>query len=204
MNIQNIDINLIDQHPENPRKDLGDLTELANSIKESGIHQNLTVVRKGKHFERYAQLNELFNGMNERLMSFAKSLPERKGSVSIALRLAAEIAIIDEGMLFEDTDFEDIADVDSDEMPKDDLIANGKLPTELLYIAEKTPTSGILQLILSKHEVDKADYYCRFDDSPASRCIVRAFETLGYSFTDEECKLLNGTHELYVKEQSNG
>lgn len=25
MNIQNIDINLIDQHPENPRKDLGDL-----------------------------------------------------------------------------------------------------------------------------------------------------------------------------------
>lgn len=53
MNIQNIDINLIDQHPENPRKDLGDLTELANSIKESGIHQNLTVVKKGKHFERY-------------------------------------------------------------------------------------------------------------------------------------------------------
>ena len=50
MNIQNIDINLIDQHPENPRKDLGDLTELANSIKESGIHQNLTVVRNGERF----------------------------------------------------------------------------------------------------------------------------------------------------------
>ena len=50
MNIQNIDINLIDQHPENPRKDLGDLTELANSIKESGIHQNLTVVRNGERY----------------------------------------------------------------------------------------------------------------------------------------------------------
>ena len=31
-------------HPENPRKDLGDLTELAESIKVNGIMQNLTVV----------------------------------------------------------------------------------------------------------------------------------------------------------------
>lgn len=32
-------------HPDNPRKDLGDLTELTESIKESGLLQNLTVVR---------------------------------------------------------------------------------------------------------------------------------------------------------------
>lgn len=31
-------------HPENPRKDLGDLTELAESIKKNGILQNLTVI----------------------------------------------------------------------------------------------------------------------------------------------------------------
>lgn len=31
-------------HPDNPRKDLGDLTELADSIKVSGVLQNLTVV----------------------------------------------------------------------------------------------------------------------------------------------------------------
>lgn len=31
-------------HPDNPRKDLGDLTELAASIKESGLLQNLTVI----------------------------------------------------------------------------------------------------------------------------------------------------------------
>lgn len=440
MNIQNIDINLIDQHPENPRKDLGDLTELANSIKESGIHQNLTVVKKGKHFERYtciighrrlaaaklaglkevpchvadmdyktqlstmlvenmqraeltyieqadgfqmmmnlgetvesiaemsgfsketvkhrleiakldkdklkasdltledlvylervtevevrnrllnqcshanlkynvdseikkaerlakraqwkeyleglgmkeipperqryrdfntkksvnyetvnleefkldeslnpeecyfeisknswdnsiyictertdmeeqdaaeeerkrkeaecserkAQLNELFDGMNERLMSFAKSFPERKGSVSVALRLVAEITITSSYSYLYREDFATLGKISNVKLDDKESIANGKLPTELLYIAEKTPTSGILQLILSKHEVDKADYYCRFDDSPASRCIVRAFETLGYSFTDEECKLLNGTHELYVRDE---
>lgn len=31
-------------HPDNPRKNLGDLTELAGSIKEKGVLQNLTVV----------------------------------------------------------------------------------------------------------------------------------------------------------------
>lgn len=31
-------------HPDNPRKDLGDLTELAESIKANGVLQNLTVV----------------------------------------------------------------------------------------------------------------------------------------------------------------
>ena len=31
-------------HPDNPRRDLGDLTELADSIKENGVIQNLTVV----------------------------------------------------------------------------------------------------------------------------------------------------------------
>ncbi len=42
--IQNIDINKIHPHPDNPRKELGDLTEIANSIRENGIFQNLTVV----------------------------------------------------------------------------------------------------------------------------------------------------------------
>lgn len=42
--IQNIDISKIHPHYDNPRKELGDLTELAESIKSNGIFQNLTVV----------------------------------------------------------------------------------------------------------------------------------------------------------------
>lgn len=34
-------------HPDNPRKDLGDLTELADSIRANGIYQNLTVIPEG-------------------------------------------------------------------------------------------------------------------------------------------------------------
>ena len=29
-------------HPDNPRKELGDLSELAASIKENGVYQNLS------------------------------------------------------------------------------------------------------------------------------------------------------------------
>ena len=42
--ISNISIEKIIAHPNNPRKNLGDLTELVDSIKAAGILQNLTVV----------------------------------------------------------------------------------------------------------------------------------------------------------------
>lgn len=45
-NIKQIKIEKIFPHPQNPRKNLGDLTELADSIRSKGILQNLTVVPK--------------------------------------------------------------------------------------------------------------------------------------------------------------
>lgn len=44
--IINIGLEHIHPHPGNPRKNLGDLTELAESIKKNGIMQNLTVIPK--------------------------------------------------------------------------------------------------------------------------------------------------------------
>lgn len=44
-NLVFISIDELYPHPDNPRKDLGDLTELADSIKVKGVLQNLTVVR---------------------------------------------------------------------------------------------------------------------------------------------------------------
>jgi len=43
--IKMIPIGELMHHPENPRKDLGDLTELTESIRKNGVYQNLTVVR---------------------------------------------------------------------------------------------------------------------------------------------------------------
>ena len=55
-NIRMIDIDKIHQHPDNPRKDVGDVSELAESIKQQGIMQNLTVVPFVSKF------NKNFNG----------------------------------------------------------------------------------------------------------------------------------------------
>lgn len=40
-----IPIEQLEHHPENPRKDLGDISELTESIRKNGIMQNLTVVK---------------------------------------------------------------------------------------------------------------------------------------------------------------
>jgi ParB family chromosome partitioning protein len=43
-----IPIDQLYSHPDNPRKELGNLSELAESIKQKGIMQNLTVVPRGE------------------------------------------------------------------------------------------------------------------------------------------------------------
>lgn len=40
-------------HPDNPRKDLGDLEELKASIREHGVMQNLTVVPEDENYENF-------------------------------------------------------------------------------------------------------------------------------------------------------
>lgn len=42
--MESIRIEKLQHHPENPRMDLGDLSELTESIRENGVLQNLTVI----------------------------------------------------------------------------------------------------------------------------------------------------------------
>lgn len=83
-NIVNISMKEIYPHPDNPRKDLGDLTELSKSIKANGIMQNLTVIPGHKmtdeewlELERKYKENqseELRNVMNARWMDSGYTL----------------------------------------------------------------------------------------------------------------------------------
>lgn len=54
-------VGMLYPHPDNPRKDLGDLTELTDSIKANGVLQNLTVV-PGHYVtpEEYAELAKIY------------------------------------------------------------------------------------------------------------------------------------------------
>lgn len=48
--IKLINTSLIDPHPDNPRKNIGDVTDLANSIKTNGLLSPLSVVPNGKRY----------------------------------------------------------------------------------------------------------------------------------------------------------
>lgn len=48
--IKLINTSLIDPHPDNPRKNIGDVTDLANSIKANGLLSPLSVVPNGERF----------------------------------------------------------------------------------------------------------------------------------------------------------
>lgn len=56
MELKYINVDLIDSHPENPRKDIGDISELTESIKKNGILQNLTVIPSPNEAGRYLAL----------------------------------------------------------------------------------------------------------------------------------------------------
>lgn len=49
-NLKLISIERLIHHPDNPRKEIGDIAELTESIKKNGIMQNLTVVTKKDQF----------------------------------------------------------------------------------------------------------------------------------------------------------
>ncbi|MEA5454492.1 ParB/RepB/Spo0J family partition protein [Sinomonas sp. JGH33] len=53
---ETIELARLEEHPKNPRKDLGDLAELAMSIQAKGIEQALTVVPKPGHRTKYLVL----------------------------------------------------------------------------------------------------------------------------------------------------
>lgn len=58
-----LDVNLIEEHPDNPRKEIGDIDELVESVKANGILQNLTVVPGHRMDDNeWKELHEKYKG----------------------------------------------------------------------------------------------------------------------------------------------
>ena len=63
-NIKMIPIDELYPHPDNPRQDVGDVSELAESIKSKGILQNLTVIRGRRGTdEELEQIRKLYDSI---------------------------------------------------------------------------------------------------------------------------------------------
>ncbi len=51
--LKNIEVNKIHPHPDNPRKDTGDISEMIKSVQVNGIMQNLTVIPHPERQDEY-------------------------------------------------------------------------------------------------------------------------------------------------------
>lgn len=78
-----IPVGQLAHHPDNPRIDLGDLTELAASIRANGILQNLTVVFEPEHqmsvheWEHYSRFSLTDDSEAYKKMMKTKTIPDR-------------------------------------------------------------------------------------------------------------------------------
>ena len=204
--IINISAEEIYSHPDNPRKDLGDLTELADSIKKKGIMQNLTVMKGHWDEERNWQQSgytllighrRFAAGKLAKISEFPCRVVENMEykeqiwkvltglEVGIYRRTMAEL-FLKKG--YWDSEQKDREGADQKAI---ELSAFGQMLAILNhglksdsnspvgYMAEYKKEKGMLQL----------EAY-------------RILEVYGWYFTEEEKSLLDGTHELYAKKDN--
>ena len=101
-----IGIDHIHTHPENPRKDLGDLTELAESMKKQGCLQNLTVVPvEGQPGEYYALIGNRRHGASK--LAGLEELPCR---IAEGLSRKEQLSIMLEENMQKIIDFSELKD----------------------------------------------------------------------------------------------
>lgn len=176
--ITNINAKLIHQHPDNPRKDLGDLTELSESIKKKGIMQNLTVI-PGYWDEKIELLKD----------------EERQKIIEKMIRNMMEKSCwLGNGMVLKF--FTGKSLYDADEKEKEE--AEEKIQTldtqVLLLIA--------MNNMIDDYTGDLVEYSGEYKEDAGKR-YQECFKILmryGWSYEREEADLVYGNHELYKKE----
>ena len=76
--IRYIPVSSLMPHPDNPRKDLGDVSELAENIKANGVLQNLTVVPAQRVEAVWKQLTDPHNDIPEYDNSYVVLIGHRR------------------------------------------------------------------------------------------------------------------------------
>ncbi|MCD8087115.1 MAG: ParB/RepB/Spo0J family partition protein [Oscillospiraceae bacterium] len=102
--LEYIDVLEIMPHKDNPRKDLGDISELTESIRQNGILQNLTVVK------RYGEITGEWNGNYTVIIGHRRLAAARKAGLTEVPCVVAEM-----------TEREQVAAMLSENMQRSDL-----------------------------------------------------------------------------------
>lgn len=155
---------------------------------------------------KIAELDEMFDLFNTRVMMFVNDLSEDKKTLPIVLRLFVEIQM--SGSCYrsvEDTEFCEAAGIDWEEANiTDEEIIAGKLNPEILYNIDRKPAAFLLKAILCVKSIKTYKSYSgEYDKNLFSLCAVKALKSLGFKLTKEEQRLIDGTHEIYGRKFEN-
>lgn len=158
--------------------------------------------KRAKEFRtaKIAELDEMFDLFNTRVMMFVNDLSEDKKTLPIVLRLFVEIQM--SGSCYrsvKDTEFCEAAGIGWEEANiTDEEIIAGKLNPEILYNIDRKPAAFLLKAILCVKSIKTYKSYSgEYDKNLFSLCAVKALKSLGFKLTKEEQRLIDGTHEIY-------
>lgn len=213
--ITNIPIERLQPHPNNPRKDLGDLSELTESIKTKGVLQNLTVVpgeegwcpscmhinlvygdcaiEKDKERERDDDDNLLPCPSWENSGNYTVVIGHRRLAAAKAAGLAELLNINNPVLQPADED-----DDDWEEPPYYMII------DIVAHAVRAAPELMLFRLVYknladSEENVYRWFYNTQHKENINLDAIYRLLTSLGYGMSEEEKKLQDGTHEAYYK-----
>lgn len=173
-----IPIRQLHPHPDNPRKELGDLSELAASIKENGVYQNLTVI-PGHYIGKQEYI--------ARYMACAAD-----DGFDLDLNLIGSILGVELSQEFVDSSGKDwykILDEDG---------VYGTMPEKVLLAITYSSMDGSYCGYWSKDwNVERQKYVYSYRENPTLDATYEMLTALGYEISDDEQALRDGTHKIF-------
>ena len=154
--------------------------------------------------ERLTQLRATFNKMNSMVTKYLGEVAQKgfSDNEKALIQKTAQKAVLSGGYYGEEDIYEvlrelGIAEAGPAEMEENDITeALEKTDTDIVWLAFCVKLLRVT-CISDRTWAGRVEYY----ENPYSKAFANLAQRLGYTYSDEEKSILNGTHELYDKEE---
>ncbi len=200
-------------HPQNPRKDIGDISELAESIKNQGVFQNLTVIKGGAGVPEGEEGYTVIIG-HRRLAASKRAYELRREFAesitnAIAKKHFADIVTFAfySGAMWgtarvEDEDVLKLLNLEWQFDEDENSFINC---ADVEAVVKKEPERMLwLMIYENTGDSERQTYHeyweCKHKENAELSALYDLLIKLGYEISDEERQLCDGTHRLFTKD----
>lgn len=178
-------------------------TKQDNSERDAEVEERSRKEQERK--ERCAKLSSIFERMEANCFEFirnfktfpGKKTTEKLNTIYRINALLIEFALTTDSYNGLEADTESIAEIlvhkDAEEDEIKNVLANSTEEKEILLLA--------YALIRSQQTPQSMDYHCRYVENDCLTYLYEIMKLAGYESSDEERAILDGTHELYIKNE---